>query len=225
MASVKDAYAKRYGDPQAGFKQTQGGSYYNPATGQSVADLPGFLRKNELQTRLSDPASYSTGIDYDQVLNRSAPQQLSFEQMTQMADPNAGQRQEYANKLKSLLENPDSIADTGVYKFAFDQGNQALQRSAAARGMTGSGNTLAELMKYGQGYASQQFGNYADRLSGLANLNKDNSNTLNSFLGQGQDRARLGLEAAGMKANDYWNAQKLGTSFGTASDYYRPMQW
>ena len=43
------------------------------------------------------------------------------------------------------MENPDSIQNSGAYRFAFDQGQQAIERSAAAKGMLNSGNILAEL--------------------------------------------------------------------------------
>ena len=74
----------------------------------------------------------------------------------------------YENRLRSLMDNPNSIADTGAYKFAFNQGQQALERSAAAKGMTGSGNVLAELANYGQGMASQQYGYEANRLAAMS---------------------------------------------------------
>ena len=82
----------------------------------------------------------------------------------------------YENRLQSLMDNPDSIQNTGAYKFRFDQGQQALERSAAAKGMLNSGNVLAGLAKYGQGMASQAYDDEANRLSSLA-INKQNANT------------------------------------------------
>jgi hypothetical protein len=79
----------------------------------------------------------------------------------------------YEKKLLSLLDNPDSIANTGAYKFRFNQGQQALERSAAAKGMTGSGNTLAALADYGQGMASQAYNTEADRLGNLTGVQKN----------------------------------------------------
>lgn len=73
----------------------------------------------------------------------------------------------YDAKLSSLMSDPNSIANSAAYKFRLDQGNQAIQRSAAAKGMLGSGNTLAELLKYGQGEASQEYGNEIGRLTAL----------------------------------------------------------
>lgn len=73
----------------------------------------------------------------------------------------------YENRLRSLLENPESVSQTSGYKFAFNEGQRALERSAAAKGMLGSGNTLAALVQYGQGQAAQQYGNEANRLADL----------------------------------------------------------
>lgn len=73
----------------------------------------------------------------------------------------------YDARLNSLMSDPNSISNSAAYKFRLDQGNQAIQRSAAAKGMLGSGNTLAELLKYGQGEASQEYGNEVGRLTTL----------------------------------------------------------
>jgi len=73
----------------------------------------------------------------------------------------------YQNQLNSLLKDPSSFQRTPSYQFQVDQGNQAINRSAAAKGMLGSGNVLAELAKYGQGMANQEYGNQVNMLSGL----------------------------------------------------------
>jgi hypothetical protein len=73
----------------------------------------------------------------------------------------------YQNQLQGLLNNPSSIQNDPSYQFRLGQGNQAINRSAAAKGMLGSGNVLAELAKYGQGMASQEYDNQFNRLSDL----------------------------------------------------------
>ncbi len=70
-------------------------------------------------------------------------------------------------RLRSLLDNPDSIQQTAGYKFRVGQGQEALQRQLGARGMLNSGNRLMELTKYGQDMASQEYDKQADRLSSL----------------------------------------------------------
>ena len=56
------------------------------------------------------------------------------------------------------------------YQFAMDQGQQALERSAAARGSLQSGQTGIDTMKFGQGLANQEYGNWLSNLSGYNNL-------------------------------------------------------
>lgn len=70
-------------------------------------------------------------------------------------------------RLQSLLTNPASIQKDPSYQFRLDEGNQAINRSAAAKGILGSGNVLAQLAKYGQGMASEEYGNQFSRLSDL----------------------------------------------------------
>ena len=66
-----------------------------------------------------------------------------------------------------------------AYQFQLKQGQQALDRSSAARGMGYSGAQMKAAQEYGQGLASQQydkeynrasgeFGDYYNRLAGLA---------------------------------------------------------
>lgn len=90
-----------------------------------------------------------------------------IEQMTQAgaaaADPFAGQRGQYQNALQNLMAGQFSTSDPS-YQFRLQQGQQALERSAAAKGMLGSGNILQALQDYGQGAASQEFQNQYNRL-------------------------------------------------------------
>lgn len=70
-------------------------------------------------------------------------------------------------RLKNLLDNPDSIQQTAAYKFRVNQGQEALQRQLAAKGMLNSGNRLMELTKYGQDMASQEYDAQYGRLGNL----------------------------------------------------------
>lgn len=70
-------------------------------------------------------------------------------------------------RLRSLLDNPDSINQSAAYKFRVGQGQEALQRSLGAKGMLNSGNRLMELTKYGQDMGSQEYENQFGRLGNL----------------------------------------------------------
>lgn len=60
--------------------------------------------------------------------------------------------------------------ETPGYKFQFDQGTQAVNALAGARGGLNSGRTMQELTGFGQGLASQEYGKHLDRLTGITNM-------------------------------------------------------
>ncbi len=64
----------------------------------------------------------------------------------------------------------DRFMETPGYQFRFDEGMRSVERSAAARGGLHGGGITRELIRYGQGVASGEFENYANRLSGLAGM-------------------------------------------------------
>ena len=77
-----------------------------------------------------------------------------------------------SNKLNTLLQNPSSVASTPGYQFAYNQGLEAVNRTAAANGQLGSGNRLYDLTKFGQGLASQTYNSTISQLSNLLNSNQ-----------------------------------------------------
>lgn len=57
----------------------------------------------------------------------------------------------------------ESVLSDPGYQFRLNQGEQALNASAAARGVLRTGGTLKDILGYGQNYASQEYGNAYDR--------------------------------------------------------------
>lgn len=94
--------------------------------------------------------------------------------MTSGGPPADGKDKHWTNRLRKLLTDPSAFERTPGFKAALDTGTQAIQRSFAARGMGNSGNVLAELMKYGTGLASQEYGGQVDRLSRLSQYEQGN---------------------------------------------------
>lgn len=132
------------------------------------------------------------------------------------------------NRLIGLAgEAPDYSLFTSSpeYQFALQQGQQALERSAAARGGLFSGNTGVALTEFGQGLASQQFGNYMNRLMQLMGIGQSAaagtagagermaSGIADTLTGIGDTRAS-GIMGA---SNAWTNA--LGQLGGFAMDY------
>lgn len=111
------------------------------------------------------------------------------------------------SRLRALLDNPDSIQQSGAYKFRVKQGEDALQRQMGAKGMLNSGNRLMELTKYGQDMASQEYDAQYGRLGNLlgnytGGYTADRNSNINQFAAQSNawntaqgnaDRNRLGF--------------------------------
>lgn len=86
-----------------------------------------------------------------------------------LADPWAPNRYAYMNQLNSMMNGGDFTKDPS-YQFRLNQGNEQINRNAAATGGVGSGKQLAALMQFGQGLASEEFGNEEQRLERLAGV-------------------------------------------------------
>lgn len=104
----------------------------------------------------------------------SGAQGIDPTQARDIADPFWQQRGAYQQQLSDLLKNPGDFASSPMYQFAFDQGMQGVNRTAAAKGQLSSGNRLADLTKFGQGLASQQFFPMANLLGKLAGVDASN---------------------------------------------------
>jgi hypothetical protein len=92
----------------------------------------------------------------------------------------------------------DMAADPG-YQFRLQQGQEALERSGAARGVTRTGGTLKDILDYGQRAASQEYGNVYNRMSGQYGMNealraeafdRNAANAWNAWTGNEMGRAR-----------------------------------
>jgi len=149
-------------------------SYFNPQTGHvewidASAQVPQFSGGGYSGVAGWQPTSFS------RMPSQSVNQQTSTPQVSDPAGyqdmrKQVAQGSDFSGNLKSLqdlISKPSSFQADPSYQWRLDQGNQAINRSAAAKGMLGSGNVLAELAKYGQGMASQEYGNQFGRLSDL----------------------------------------------------------
>ena len=70
------------------------------------------------------------------------------------------------------------------YQFRRQQGENALSRALASRGMLNSGQALKEALRYNQGLASEEFGNVYNRLSGLAGTGQTAAGNLSGMASQ-----------------------------------------
>ncbi|MBB6424938.1 hypothetical protein [Sphingopyxis sp. JAI128] len=63
-----------------------------------------------------------------------------------------------------------AFTKTPGYDFRLSEGVKAAERSAAARGRLGSGATMKAVQRYGEGLASDEYGNWWNRNAGLAGV-------------------------------------------------------
>lgn len=127
------------------------------------------------------------------------PQYQQFGGATQYQ---AGARPE---RQMATAQNVNMFMDPG-YQFRMNQGLNAIQSSAAAKGLLGSSATLNGIQDYAQGLASQEFGNAYNRFSNAQNQQQGDFEADRAF-GQGnfQDARNFGY---GMNRDlNTWNAQ------------------
>ncbi len=122
------------------------------------------------------------------------------------------------------------------YQFQMDQGLDAINRTAAARGGLASGNNTIDLLKYAQGQADQSWNNYLAGLNnqvntgmqaanGAANAKQGLSSLAMNYGGQGAQIAQgLGDRLAGNNTNLAANEMSAGSNIaGMTSNAYNAM--
>jgi hypothetical protein len=132
------------------------------------------------------------------------------ERASQMADPWASRRGQFADRLMdfegsgannpmnvtqgtndtlaritALMNNPGSITSMPGYQYGLNQSLEAVNRGAGASGMLGSGNRLAALQDRGEGYAQKAYGDEFGRLMSLLQGNIAGGNQALAAQGQG----------------------------------------
>jgi hypothetical protein len=174
-------------------------------------------RAANAETRASEAAIAEQRRQFDLIRADQAPwQEVGRSALNQLArmfgiapsggaespriDPNTGQP---IPQLTNAEGTPDYSAffDSPDYRYALDQSQRAIERSAAARGGLASGGTLAALQRNASGLASQNLGNYVNRLASLAGVGQNanaalgnagmttGSNISNLLVQGGQSRA------------------------------------
>lgn len=166
---------------------------------------------------LNDPikAAMSAG----QILSgiSTANRAMSPQQAQAMADPFSPYRQQYINQLNAVMANPALAMSQPGYQFQRQQGEQAIDRKLASRGMgsytpdgrgSASGGADIARMKYGQEYALGSYNDYVKQLAGLAGATQ--------APGVGGQAALSAQSAAARAATEGWTAinQGIGTMQG-----------
>jgi hypothetical protein len=131
-------------------------------------------------------------------LQEMAQQEMTQNNANRTTDAMDPYRAGYAAQLQGLMNDPSSIASTPGYS----AGLQAINRSLAAQGFTGSGNAQAALAKYGGDFYGQQVERLRQLASGGGQNNPSNSGAYSAYSNganlQGQGLASIGYGLRGM---------------------------
>jgi hypothetical protein len=136
----------------------------------------------------------------------------------------------YRDRLKDMVSPGGGQFATSdpSYLFRLEQGQQAAERSLAARGLLNSGNAAIELQQYGQQSASQEYGAQFDRLlkgmSGTSQQFDTQMQRLMTMAGVNNDptaaaRMNLGVEGENTSRMANANNYNLGMTNATNNRY------
>ncbi len=143
------------------------------------------------------------------VLNTTQANEAPYIQAGQQAETQlSGLLSTPGQGLLSQFQAPTAVTEQNDpgYEFRLQQGNAALQNSAAASGGLLSGNTAKAIADYSQNYASNEYSNVYNRAFNEFQTNQNNTfNRLSSLASGGQtaigQQGQLGQQAAANVAN------------------------
>lgn len=146
-------------------------------------------------------------------------------------------------QLQGLLKDPSSITGDPGYQFQFNEGINALENSAAARGSQYSGQQAKALQQYGNNFAGTKLNETYNRLAGIAGVGQQATGSTamaggnyanqagQNMLGVGNAQAAAELARGSAYGNmlNSWSAQGRnmmggmmgggGGGFGTGAAY------
>jgi uncharacterized protein YukE len=132
------------------------------------------------------------------------------DELAKYASPSRDPSNIYRSRLRQMMLGEFSPSDPS-YQWRFDQGQQAVERSLAARGLLNSGNAAIELQQYGQGAASQeyqaQFYRILQAMTGVENQYDSQMNRLMELAGIDNVGAYLQKQKQDQEAADNANYQ------------------
>lgn len=116
------------------------------------------------------------------------------------------------------------------YSFAFDEGRNALEGSAATNRTLFSGKTMKDLTRFGQGLADQSFGNWFGRVGAIAGQGAGATGTaVNVNADSGRTLADLAVQGGNNRASSYITGANALTggiqNFADMYSYYNPPSW
>ena len=225
FASMDGGYV---GDPTGG---TAYGERNDPVTamvGGSI--LSGVMGSNAAQSAANTQAAAGRDASAAQLQatrESNAMQQGMYDKNVARQQPWVQQGQTSLGQLGGLMApggqltqtfKPSDLTTDPSYQWRLNQGSQALNSSAAARGMLGSGQNMKDMTNYAQGAASQEYQASFDRY----NTNQNNLyNRLSALSGLGQNAAagvgNQGAQVAGSMAQNTMSGVNSSNNYLTGA--------
>lgn len=186
-------YDNSYGLQSVPYSQNYG--TYQPSTSKPFTGV--YPWESTTQGVSNPPPFYGSTPSYNPSSNPMGPRQLA-PQMPSFGPP---ERTLY-DRYSKLLQDPTSMSSDPAYKFMFDQGMQAFNRTAAANRMRLAGKSTLDAQKYGQGLAF----NYMNQM--LPQYAKGAEEELNRFVAPASIAQRsVGLGQSGTQINNAARSQ------------------
>jgi hypothetical protein len=145
-------------------------------------------------------------------------QERMFNKQVELQEP---WRQAGMNALNKMQSGDVMGMMDPSYSFRLGEGLKALDRTAAARGGLISGGVLKAAQRYGQDFASQEFGNAYNRLAGLAGVGQTATGAQSNAAGQfGVNAGNMMTSGAAARASGYvGGANALNSGLGQYMNY------
>lgn len=139
----------------------------------------------------------------------------------------ASQQRYFAQQLIDLQKDPSAVFEDPTYKTLFSQGTQAVERSQAAKGFTGSGNAAIELQSWGQNFAHSYLTQQENLLASLSGGSFNPATAMgvgqagqnDSFDQMSKVLASLGYSMGGMGGGGAGSGANSGMTGGSTPAY------
>lgn len=128
-------------------------------------------------------------------------QKRAGDKMARLGQAQADRQAYYDNQLRWLLQDPAQILKDPGYQLSFDQGVEAVERSASAQGFTGSGNAAIALQRFGQSFASDYLRQQQQLLASLSGAQFNPAQAMSA--GAGADASAFQQLGSGLASLGY----------------------
>lgn len=233
-SSLNDQDFQRWAQAQ-GYYYSPNGSYYSNQEDASKASVPSSmigpfdyrfqvttapLSRQDVLTRYAQSQrdtmqlqGMQNAVAYQRAaMSADSPEQQYMRRQMAIADQTPAPGQDiYSQRLAQMMTS-GFTPDDPSYQWRMQQGQLALERSAAAKGMMGSGGLAAALTDYGQRSGAQEYAAQFGRLLQGASLANDQFKSIYGNLGNALQIYQQGQQVAqgwGTQAQN-WNRVTLG---------------